>query len=329
MTPTNYGYQQYPSQGMYAAPQSGMTNAPGYAPVMTTPPITGNIPSGTPTYPSTGTNPPVYTNGNTGGNTGETPGTISNPFQTGSGTTTHPVPQYDEPMNGTSYRPGMAPGLYPVPTTMAPTPEMAYSTQLPNAKIAQQPVDTNQMTVIRQANNQSNNMQTSPLIESPQVPESELMRGVDPQTKENFLNPVPAENTQEENPFGMPGSSPQSSLKRPSPQTLTQNHVQQVNATIVRDTTKSPYLAYDGDKLRWIRGVLNFDPATRTYSVTYSNAPDEKDPYHGTIKLANDQRLSQLKNQDLVQIEGTVRPTSNMGPYYQIVSIQKLDPTYQ
>lgn len=82
----------------------------------------------------------------------------------------------------------------------------------------------------------------------------------------------------------------------------------------------NPY-DYDPGKYSWLRGVVDCDPSDKTWNLIYDVTPDFDDRFQGSITLADDPRLSVLRNDDVVLIEGRVdeRQTDRRGkPVYRI-----------
>lgn len=64
---------------------------------------------------------------------------------------------------------------------------------------------------------------------------------------------------------------------------------------------------YDYDPSHhWLRGVVDYDPSDKTWNLIYDVTPDRDDPFAGSITLADDPRLSVLKNDDVVLVEGSI-----------------------
>jgi hypothetical protein len=123
-------------------------------------------------------------------------------------------------------------------------------------------------------------------------------------------------------PFSMEESKPQSQVIRKVNQEVVYSSSQNQTQNLMK-------LAYDGESMRWVQGVLTYDATKQNWGVQYSRTPDPQDPHKGRINLVSDQRLNRLRPQDLVQIEGQVTRTNSGEQRYLITNITKLDPTYQ
>lgn len=83
-----------------------------------------------------------------------------------------------------------------------------------------------------------------------------------------------------------------------------------------------PY-AYDGEGFTWLKGIVDFDDETNTWSIIYSLVPKADDPNGGHFVLAPSEELRQLRKGDLVMIAGQPHPTlKDRGqPMYHVVKI--------
>lgn len=76
----------------------------------------------------------------------------------------------------------------------------------------------------------------------------------------------------------------------------------------------------------WLRGIVNVNPRDRSYEITYSLTGN--DTHGGTMALAPHASLENIKNGDVVQVNGMVGSRNAFGaPQYQISTLQKLTPT--
>lgn len=57
---------------------------------------------------------------------------------------------------------------------------------------------------------------------------------------------------------------------------------------------------------QWLRGIVSFDPRTRSWELIYSGNPDPHDPNGGSLTLANHPSLSKCRDGDVVLVEGAI-----------------------
>jgi hypothetical protein len=57
-------------------------------------------------------------------------------------------------------------------------------------------------------------------------------------------------------------------------------------------------------KFGWLRGVVSQEPADHTWSIVYDDNPSAADKWAGHLSLAPNPRLSELKDGDVVEIQG-------------------------
>lgn len=83
---------------------------------------------------------------------------------------------------------------------------------------------------------------------------------------------------------------------------------------------------------RWLRGVVSRDQPTGTWSVIYSDNPQQSDEYAGHLSLANSPFLQGLSDGDVVEVRGEVDPILKdpIGkPFYLITRLKTVTPAPQ
>lgn len=69
----------------------------------------------------------------------------------------------------------------------------------------------------------------------------------------------------------------------------------------------TPY-AYDANGYSWLKGIVDFDPSTKTWALIYSLNPDANDRFGGMFYLSGSDLLVELKTGDLVMVHGQPDP---------------------
>lgn len=59
----------------------------------------------------------------------------------------------------------------------------------------------------------------------------------------------------------------------------------------------------------WLRGVIDYDPKQKTWSILYSSNPDSRDPNGGCLTLANHPGLAKCRLGEVVLAEGAIDAT--------------------
>ena len=88
-----------------------------------------------------------------------------------------------------------------------------------------------------------------------------------------------------------------------------------------------PY-AFDPDGYSWLRGIVSYDQADQSWTITYDVTPDTWDTYAGHLTLEGTMPAD-VKDNDIVLVEGAVDPahTDRLGkPIYRIATISPLEP---
>jgi hypothetical protein len=87
-----------------------------------------------------------------------------------------------------------------------------------------------------------------------------------------------------------------------------------------------PY-AYDGNGFTWLKGIVDFDDETKTWSIIYALAPKPTDRFGGHFVLGPSEHLNQLHKGDLVLIAGEPHPTlKDRGwPVYHVTKVSVLN----
>lgn len=87
--------------------------------------------------------------------------------------------------------------------------------------------------------------------------------------------------------------------------------------------------AYDAEHYGWLRGMLQFDSASRQWSIVYSTNPGPSDPFGGRLSLQGDSRLTEFAPGTFITVQGAVDSTtvdSFNRPTFRIVSVVPFDP---
>jgi hypothetical protein len=91
----------------------------------------------------------------------------------------------------------------------------------------------------------------------------------------------------------------------------------------------NPY-AFDSESYKWLRGVLDYDAVDKRWHITYSNNPQDKDTYGGSLTLADNPQLEEkFLNNDVVLVDGSVdvNQRDRFGkPVYKIRKINRIQP---
>ncbi len=90
----------------------------------------------------------------------------------------------------------------------------------------------------------------------------------------------------------------------------------------------NPY-DYDRNEYRYLQGTAEYDERDRAWHVMYSPQPDEQDQFGGDIALAGHPGLKDLRNGDVIFVEGHVsadQRDSYGKPRYQIDHLQRVVP---
>jgi hypothetical protein len=75
--------------------------------------------------------------------------------------------------------------------------------------------------------------------------------------------------------------------------------------TATPETT--PY-QYDGQTYKWLKGVVDYDALTKTWSIIYNLTPDMTDKYGGSFILSAHPDLASFQSGEVVLIEGVIDP---------------------
>lgn len=124
-------------------------------------------------------------------------------------------------------------------------------------------------------------------------------------------------------PFATPVPPP--SQNEPQPAAMPIFGISNIRSNKPVPNGTSPF-AYAKD-YRWLRGVVSQDEPTGTWSVVYSDNPDQGDDYAGHLSLAESPYLEQLTEGDVVHVEGMVDPVLKdpLGkPFFLITKLRKI-----
>ena len=89
---------------------------------------------------------------------------------------------------------------------------------------------------------------------------------------------------------------------------------------------------HDREDFRWLRGVVDYDEADKTWNIIYDMNPDRTDRFGGSITLGDDERLSELHDDDVVLVEGRVDANArdrSGKPLYHVERLARLVPKKQ
>jgi hypothetical protein len=79
---------------------------------------------------------------------------------------------------------------------------------------------------------------------------------------------------------------------------------------------------YDRSGYRWLRGVVDYDPNGRNWNIIYGLPPDPHDEFGGSLTLADGAELRDLRNNDVVLVEGRIDPSAGQDvlgkPLYRV-----------
>ncbi len=95
------------------------------------------------------------------------------------------------------------------------------------------------------------------------------------------------------------------------------------------DSVEIPF-GYDTQKYLYLRGLVNYDDRSETWSIIYDNQPDRDDEYGGVFTLLDHPGFAALNNNDVVYVEGKVSADQNDEygkPKYHVEKLTKLQRT--
>ncbi|MEW4487795.1 hypothetical protein AB1L42_06910 [Thalassoglobus sp. JC818] len=313
------GYSPSPYGGAYPGGQY-QGGYPGYQPGMTVPNGTVSpglvVPQGGSTYEGSGGLQPIPNNG-----------TDAPPYNSGSNDQV-PVPgQYNS--SGTNFYPNSSgSSTYEFQDSQSPISPANHS-QVDQMQPVQMP--------LRESNAAFGNTDFPPYNPAPEVSRSSSNSApvhVDPMSNAVEINSFPADAPQFippvqaspqrgailNDPFAQP--APSQSGGGSAPQALPL----EFNAQKVPDGELG---VFDHEqKFRWIRGVASLDKPTGIWGVTYSESPDQGDPFSGHLSLAKSPALENLQEGEIVQVSGEVDPVMKdpLGkPMYFVTSIDRVE----
>jgi len=85
---------------------------------------------------------------------------------------------------------------------------------------------------------------------------------------------------------------------------------------------------YERSAYGWLRGVVDYDPTSRTWHIIYGLTPDPADPYGGSLTLADNGRLAEFQDNDVVMVEGRPDPAAGRDalnkPVYRVTKAELL-----
>lgn len=85
---------------------------------------------------------------------------------------------------------------------------------------------------------------------------------------------------------------------------------------------------YERSTYRWLRGVVDYDPAKKDWQIIYGLTPEASDKYGGSLTLLDEGQLSDFQNDDVVLVEGQLDPTAGRDvlgkPLYRVTRAELL-----
>lgn len=75
----------------------------------------------------------------------------------------------------------------------------------------------------------------------------------------------------------------------------------------VTEPDRSPY-QYDGQSYKWLKGAVDYDDKTQTWSIIYDLTPDPSDKYGGSFTITAHPDLANFQIGDIALLEGTIDP---------------------
>lgn len=85
----------------------------------------------------------------------------------------------------------------------------------------------------------------------------------------------------------------------------------------------TPY-QYDGQTYKWLKGAIDYDPLTKTWSIIYNMTPDLSDKYGGSFILSGHPDLASFQGGEIVIVEGGVDPRAKDSTGRPIYSVTKV-----
>lgn len=70
---------------------------------------------------------------------------------------------------------------------------------------------------------------------------------------------------------------------------------------------REPY-QYDGQAYKWLKGAVDYDDKTQTWSIIYDLTPDPSDKYGGSFVITAHPDLGNFQIGDIALLEGTIDP---------------------
>lgn len=92
--------------------------------------------------------------------------------------------------------------------------------------------------------------------------------------------------------------------------------------------SEQPPFAHDPE-YEWLQGVVSFEPQDGVWSIVYNDNPEPDDQFAGHVSLAPSPYLEQLKEGDVVKVDGQIDPLvrDSLGkPIYLISRLTRLTP---
>ncbi|VAX36480.1 hypothetical protein MNBD_PLANCTO02-2120 [hydrothermal vent metagenome] len=89
---------------------------------------------------------------------------------------------------------------------------------------------------------------------------------------------------------------------------VVKEEVAAIDRFIKESAQPSPY-AYDKQQHKWLRGVVDYDQQSGSWSIIYDDQPDKEDVYGGSMTLVESPKLAKLHDHDIVLVEGEVDQT--------------------
>ncbi|MDP1798672.1 MAG: hypothetical protein Q8K78_14355 [Planctomycetaceae bacterium] len=91
----------------------------------------------------------------------------------------------------------------------------------------------------------------------------------------------------------------------------------------VPEPDRTPY-QYDGQSYKWLKGTVDYDDKTQTWSIIYNLTPDASDKYGGSFVISPHPDLASFQIGDIALLEGVIDPKqldASGKPIYTITKV--------
>jgi len=104
----------------------------------------------------------------------------------------------------------------------------------------------------------------------------------------------------------------------------------QLDPESMRVASNGAPIPYHYDRgYRKLTGKVDYDAGDKSWHIIYNPRPADDDKLGGSIRLLDDERLRELHDQDIVQVEGEVdneHPDADGKPQYRIAELHRVRP---